>query len=521
MTKGSPASTLVTTESSLEALSTSSTRVGIIGTGFGGMAAAIELRRAGYRNLVIFEKAADVGGVWRENTYPGAACDVPSHYYSLSSAPRADWPRRFSRQPTILSYMNNVATDFDLRSCIRFGAEVTTARFDSARGCWSILTSDGTTTEVDVLVPAVGQLSRPSLPNIPGRGNFAGSSFHSAEWDHTVDLAGKRVAVIGSGASAIQFVPEIQPEVGDLLLFQRTPPHLLPRPDGRFGAFRRWLFAKVPFTQRMSRFGWYAVMESLGVALLRARPLADAVTLVCRIHMKFQTRTASGLFAKIWPHYPLGCKRILLSSNYLPALTRPNVEVITEGIHSITADGLITDNGALHTVDVIIYGTGFTATDFLAPLKIEGLGGRDLRQEWADGAHAYLGITVPHFPNLFLMYGPNTNLGAGSIIAMLEAQARYIRQALDYRLIAPEGQPMGGHETPDGHPPALVVNEQVATEFDLRTQHVLASGVWSQCSSWYRLPNGRIPTNWPGTVGEYRRRTARFDPSDFETLNPE
>ena len=480
-----------------------STRIGIIGTGFGGMAVAIELRRAGYRDLVIFEKAAEVGGVWRENTYPGAACDVPSHYYSLSSAPRDDWPRRFSRQPTILNYMNEVADDFDLRSSIRFGSAVTKARFDSARGCWTVTPADGLTTAVDVLVPAVGQLSRPSLPNIPGRSSFAGSSFHSAEWDHTVELAGKRVAVIGSGASAIQFVPEIQPVAGELLVFQRTPPHLLPRPDGRFGPLRRRIFRTFPFTQRLSRFNWYAVMESLGVALLRARPLAGAVTLVCRAHMKLQTRSVPGLFEKVWPLYPLGCKRILLSSNYLPALTKPNVELITEGISSITFDGIVTDDGVEHPVDVIIYGTGFTATDFLAPLQIIGRDGRDLRQEWSEGAHAYLGITVPYFPNLFLMYGPNTNLGAGSIIAMLEAQARYIRQALDYRQsLAP--------------PAALEVNEQVATEFDLRMQHLLSSGVWTQCNSWYRLPNGRIPTNWPGTVGEYRRRTAMFDPNDFE-----
>lgn len=478
------------------------TRVGIIGTGFGGMAVAIELRRAGYRNLVIFEKATEVGGVWRENTYPGAACDVPSHYYSLASAPRATWPRRFSRQPTILNYMNEVADEFDLRSSIRFDAAVTAARFNPSRGCWTVTTADGATTEVDVLVPAVGQLSRPALPNIPGRSSFAGASFHSAEWDHTVTLSSKRVAVIGSGASAIQFVPEIQPKVDTLLVFQRTPPHLLPRPDGRFGAARRWIFAKLPFTQRMSRFTWYAVMESLGVALLRARPLAGAVALVCRGHMRFQTRKVPGLFEKVWPLYPLGCKRILLSSNYLPALTQPNVEVITSGISSLTRGGLVTDDGVEHAVDVIIYGTGFTATDFLAPLQIKGLDGRDLREGWSEGAHAYLGITVPHFPNLFLMYGPNTNLGAGSIVAMLEAQARYIRQALDYRnsLAAPV---------------ALEVNEQVATEFDLRMQRLLSSGVWSQCHSWYRLPNGRIPTNWPGTVGEYRRRTAEFDPHDF------
>lgn len=395
-----------------------------------------------------------------------------------------------------------------LRSSIRFGAAVTAARFEPALGCWTVTTSDGTTTEVDVLIPAVGQLSRPSLPNIPGRESFVGSSFHSAEWDHTVKLAGKRIAVIGSGASAIQFVPEIQPVVGNLLVFQRTPPHLLPRPDGRFGAVRRWMFAKLPFTQRMSRFNWYAIMESLGVALLRARPLAGAVTLVCRAHMKFQTRKVPGLFEKVWPLYPLGCKRILLSSNYLPALTKPNVELITSGISAITATGLVTDDGVEHPVDVIIYGTGFTATDFLAPMQIEGLAGRDLRQEWSEGAHAYLGITVPQFPNLFLMYGPNTNLGAGSIIAMLEAQARYIRQALDFRQTV-------------SAPAALEVNEQVATEFDLRMQQLLSSGVWMQCNSWYRLPNGRIPTNWPGTVGEYRRRTAKFDPSDFAMANAE
>lgn len=478
------------------------TSIAIIGTGFGGLGAAIELKRAGHDDIVIFEQGDDVGGVWRENTYPGAACDVPSPYYCFSYAPNPTWPRRFSPQPAILDYLRRVTDTYDVRRHIRFGTEVASADFDESSNTWTITTSAGETVEVDVLVSAVGQLSRPSWPRIAGRETFTGASYHSAQWDHGVDLTGKLVAVIGTGASAIQFVPEIAPVVSGLSLFQRTPPYLLPRPDTEFSSLHHKIFTRLPFTQKAERGGWFIATEGLGVAFLYSRTMAKALEKVSLMHMRHQTR-GTDLLEKVWPTYPIGCKRILFSSNYLPSLLRPNVEVVTDNIVEIDATGVLTADGTHHDVDVIIYGTGFTATDFLAPLTITGQGGLDLREQWSEGARAYLGLTVPHFPNLFLMYGPNTNLGSGSIVFMLECQARYIRQALAHLR--------------DGN--SLVVRPAVEATYDQEVQSRLSGGVWSKCASWYRLANGRIPTNWPGLVSEYRRRTATFDPSDYDMVS--
>ncbi|HET6877914.1 MAG TPA: NAD(P)/FAD-dependent oxidoreductase [Jatrophihabitans sp.] len=479
----------------------STPRIAVIGSGFGGLGVAIELKRAGFDDLVIFERAGDVGGVWRENTYPGAACDVPSPYYSFSYEPNPRWPRRYSPQPDILDYLRRVADKYDLRRHIRFGTEVTAADFDAQTKTWTVHTSSGDVVEVDVLISAVGQLSRPSWPSIKGRESFAGPAFHSAQWDHSVDLAGKRVAVIGTGASAIQFVPKIQPEVAELRIFQRTPAYIAPQPDKKFSELHHKLFTRLPITQLAERGGWWTLTETLALALLYSKPLARMVTAISRTHMKRQLKDPA-LFAKLWPSYPIGCKRILFSNNYLPALTQPNVALVTEPITEITTSGVRTGDGAQHDVDAIIYGTGFTATDFLAPMKIRGLDGRDLREEWGGGARAYLGVSVPRFPNLFLMYGPNTNLGSGSIVFMLECQARYIRQALEH--VAAAGAPIS-------------VRPEVEAAYDAETQERLAHGVWSKCSSWYRNAQGRITTNWPGTVTEYRRRTAHFDPSAYET----
>ena len=476
--------------------------IAIIGSGFGGLGAAIELKKAGYHDIVIFEKADEVGGVWRENTYPGAACDVPSPFYSYSYEPNPRWPRRFSQQPAILEYLKGVADKYDVRRHIRFGTEVTAADFDESTGTWSVSLSSGDIVEVDVMVSAVGQLSRPAWPSIKGRDTFKGASFHSAEWDHSVSLEGKRVAVIGTGASAIQFVPEIQPRVAQLSLFQRTPPYIIPRPDTQFRPMHHKVFERLPATQLVERGTWYGVVESLSVAFLYSKPLAAAVHRVSRAHMKRQTKSSPGLFEKVWPSYPVGCKRILFSSDYLPALAEPNVEVLTGGIKEITAKGVVADDGTLHEVDVIIYGTGFTASEFLAPMKIKGLGGRDLNEQWAEGARAYYGMTVPAFPNLFIMYGPNTNTGGGSIVFFLEVQARYLRQYVD-------------HLVASGRP--LMVRAPVENAYDKKLQARLANSVWSACSSWYRNANGRITTNWPYLGIEYRQK-ARFDPADFEPV---
>jgi cation diffusion facilitator CzcD-associated flavoprotein CzcO len=471
--------------------------IAIIGAGFGGFAAAIELKRAGYDDIVIFERADDVGGVWRENTYPGAACDVPSPLYSFSFEPNPRWPRRYSTQPVILDYLRGVAAKYDLKRHIRFSTSVQGADYDEASGRWTVHTLDGGA-EVDVLITAVGQLSRPAAPNIEGRDVFGGISFHSAEWDHSVDLDGKRVGVIGTGASAIQFVPQIQPQVAHLALFQRSTPYILPRWDTEFTERHHRIFERLPVTQLAERFGWYAYAEAGSVALLYSKTVAKPFVALARRNLEKHVADPE-LRAKLWPDYPLGCKRVLFSNDYLPALAQPNVDLVTDGIAEITETGIRTTNGVCHEVDVIIYGTGFTANDFLAPLTIRGAGGRELREEWSEGARAYLGVSVPHFPNLFLMYGPNTNLGAGSIVAMLERQARYIRKTLKH---------FGGRP--------VAVRAEVAESYDRALQARLVDGVWSMCSSWYRGPNGRVSTNWPGTVTEYRARTARFNPADYE-----
>jgi cation diffusion facilitator CzcD-associated flavoprotein CzcO len=475
----------------------------VIGAGFGGIAALIELRKRGFTDVVVLEKADDIGGVWRDNTYPGAACDVPSPFYSYSFEPNPRWPHRYSRQPAILEYIRGVVDKHDLRDHIRLGSDVRSAAYDDATGRWTVGLADGTTLECDVVVSAVGQLSRPVFAPIPGREDFAGEQFHSARWRHDVDLAGKRVAVIGTGASAVQFVPEIQPVVGAMTVFQRSPAHLVPRWDREFSETHHRVFERVPVTQLAERGAWFAVTESLSVALLKAPLLQRTYAALSERHMRKAAAAKPGLFEKIWPDYPFGCKRVLFSNDYVPALTRPNVDLVTDRIERITATGVRTEDGTEHPAEVIVWGTGFAAADFLAEIEVTGVGGARLHDRWQDGAHAYLGLSVPDFPGFLMLYGPNTNTGGGSIIWFLEAQARHVADFVRRR--ADVGRP-------------LMVRPEVAEEFDERTQSVLRGSVWSQCSSWYRTASGRITTNWPGLPTEYRRQ-ARFSADDYVEVN--
>lgn len=475
-------------------------RIAIIGTGFGGFAAAIELKKRGFDDLVILEKADDVGGVWRENTYPGAACDVPSPFYSYSFEPNPRWPHRFSRQPAILDYIREVADRYDLRRHIRFGSEVTAATYDVTDGTWTVDIADADPLTVDVLVPAVGQLSRPAYADIPGRDTFAGVSFHSATWDHDIDLSGKRVAVVGTGASAVQFVPEVVKRAAEVRLFQRSAPYLLPRPDRKFSATHARVFEKIPATQLIERLTWFSTVESLSVAWIYSASLARTIRGVSKLHMKRQAKAKPGLFEKVWPDYPVGCKRILFTNDYLPALAQDHVDVVTDAITEITPTGIATADGREHPADVLIWGTGFKATEFLAPMEIRRTDGHRLAEEWKDGAHAYYGMAVPGFPNLQIMYGPNTNTGGGSIIYFLEAQARHVADYVEH--VARSGQPH-------------VVRREVEEAHDRQVQADLAGSVWSRCTSWYRQADGRIPTNWPGLSPQYRKGV-RFDAEDYE-----
>lgn len=478
----------------------------VIGAGFGGLAAAYELSRDGLADVTVLEKADDIGGVWRENTYPGAACDVPSNLYSYSFARKTDWGRRYAEQPDILGYIHDTADRFGLRGLVRTGVEVTSASYDDSTATWRVATSAGDVVEADVLVPAVGQLSRPALPDIPGLGTFEGPSFHSAQWRHDVDLTGKRVAVLGTGASAIQFVPRIRQDAAQVTVFQRSAPYVVPKLDRAYTDSHHAAFAKVPGFAAAMRGTIWETTELLGFALTKAAPLARVLKTVAMSNLKRHIKDPV-LRAKLIPDYPIGCKRVLFSSEWYPALACDNVDVETGAITEVTPTGVRTADGRLHDVDVIVYGTGFKATEFLAPMTITGRDGRDLHTEWAGGARAHLGMAVPGFPNMFLIYGPNTNLGSSSIILMMEQQARYIRQVV--RELA-----RGGGAR------AFEVRRDVEQAYDSGVQSRLERGVWTTCDSWYRASSGRVTTNWPGLVHEYQRRTRFVALADYHEILP-
>lgn len=474
----------------------------VIGAGFGGLAVAHHLREAGVTDITILERSDDVGGVWRDNTYPGAACDVPSVLYSWSFARKADWSHRYARQPEILAYIRDHAARSGLRDLVRTGSEVTAARWDDDSRRWTVHLATGEQLTADVLVSAVGQLSRPAVPRIPGLDDFAGPVFHSATWDHSVDLRGKRVGVVGTGASAIQFVPAIAGEVGSLTVFQRSAPYVVPKPDGAYSARQQRRFARRPHLHHLTRRGVFHLSEQLNKTLDSDGRLTEVLRRAWQLNLRRHVKDAA-LRAKLVPDYPLGCKRLLFSNDWYPTLAQPHVTVVTDAVTGVEAGGVRTADGELHELDVIILGTGFAATEFLAPMEITGRGGRPLTEAWAGGARAHLGITVPDFPGLYVLYGPNTNLGGSSIIGMLEAQAGYVVRAV--------------LETVHRQAP-LVVRADRAAAYDEEMQRRLDGSVWSSCTSWYREPGGRITTNWPGTVAEYQKRTAAFTADDFEVV---
>jgi len=482
-------------------------RVAIVGAGFSGIGMGAALQRSGHE-YAIFERADDLGGVWQHNTYPGACCDVPSYVYSYSWAQRRDWARPCSPQGEIKGYLREVANQERVIGKIRFGTAVTEARWDPARLKWTLTLGPGgaESHEADALVLGCGQLSRPSWPEIPGAPQFAGHSFHSARWDHDHDLTGERVAVIGTGASAIQFIPEIAPQVAQLDVYQRSAPYLLPRRNLAYADPIRALLRRVPGLQRLRRYGMCGVMEWITFGFTRSRAANALMRAWSTSFMRVQLRGERGLRRRAWPDYPFGCKRILFSSNYLPALRRSNVELISDKIDRITSTGVVTRDGTERPADTIIWGTGFQANEFVVPLRIFGADGNELQQSWRDGAQAHRGISVSGYPNLFLLYGPNTNLGAGSIIVMLEAQIRYVSRALE---LLDEGR-------------ALDVRADVQRRSAEDVQRRLDDTVWTGCHSWYRQDgNGRIVNNWPGFVAEYVRDTRRVDAADYALLAPE
>jgi len=475
-------------------------RIVIVGAGFGGISAAIELRRHGFDDITILEKAAGLGGTWFYNSYPGAACDVPSHLYSFSYEQRRDWSRLCSPQAEILRYLRDVADERGITDLIRFSQPVSECAFDPESGRWTVRTEPGAAYEADALILATGQLSRPSVPALPGLEDFAGHSFHSARWDHDYDLTGRRVAVVGTGASAVQFVPEVARVAARLSVFQRTGNWFLPRRNRVYSRLVRSAIRYVPGLQRLRRTFLFEYCESLTLAIRHPRTIGRVAALRSAAFMRRQLPDPE-LRRRAWPDYTFGCKRILFSSHYLPTLGRPNVDLVTEPIAEVTPAGLRTADGREHPVDCIIWGTGFKATEFVAPMVVRGGAGETLEDVWRDGAHAHLGMSVPGFPSMFLMYGPNTNTSGGSIIFYLEAQAAYIRQALEHLRA-------GGHRVLDIRP-------DVEAASDRELQARFAGTAWTGCDSWYRDRHGRIVANWPGYMREYLERTRTFAASDY------
>ena len=482
------------------------TNVIIVGTGFSGLGMAIQLRREGRDDFVILEKARDVGGTWRDNTYPGCACDIQSHMYSYSFEQNPDWSRAFAPQQEIWDYLRRVAEKYDLYSHVRFGKEMTGARWDVDERRWHVTAADGTTYTGQFLVSGVGALHIPQIPELTGIERFRGKTFHSAEWDHDYDLRGKRVAVIGTGASAIQFVPQIAEEVSQLDLFQRTPPWIMPKPDHEMPSWAVRLFHRVPGAQRAYRNLLYWLLEVRAIGFNGHPSVMKLAQQLAKANINKSVKDPE-LRDKLTPDYTMGCKRVLISNDYYPALTRDNVNVVTDGVAEVTEHGVIDTAGVEHEVDAIIFGTGFHVTDAFDDLDVIGENGQNLSKEWAsEGMHTHMGINVSGYPNLFFLLGPNTGLGHNSVVFMIEQQIRYVSEAI--RLV----------ETRRAE--AIDVRADSQAQFNADIQRKLSKSVWTQggCTSWYLDAQGVNRTVWPGFTWRYWMRARKLDTSEFELI---
>jgi cation diffusion facilitator CzcD-associated flavoprotein CzcO len=475
----------------------------IIGTGFAGLGMAIRLKQAGIDDFVILEQASGVGGTWRDNHYPGAACDVESHLYSFSFEPNPTWTRTFAPQGEILAYLERCTDKYGVRPHIRFETRVTGARFDEDTALWTVATSRGDELLARAIISATGGLSRPSYPGIPGLDRFAGKTFHSARWDDAYAFDGKTVGVVGTGASAIQIVPSIAPRVRHLDVFQRTAPWIIPKPDYPISAAQRERFRRAPALQHLARVGQYWQHELFAAGFVLEPRIMKLAGKLARRYLD-ATVTDEVLRAKLAPRFTLGCKRVLLSNDWYPAVQRPNVDVVTEGIREVTPAGVVTVDGKERALDALVLATGFTAADSVAPFDLRGRGGLGLNEAWRDGAEAYLGTTVSGFPNLFLLVGPNTGLGHSSMVFMIESQIAYVMSAL-------EGMRARGLRLVD-------VRADAQSRYNASLKARLARTVWATggCTSWYYSKDGKNTTLWPGFTFEYRLRTRRWDPTHYE-----
>jgi cation diffusion facilitator CzcD-associated flavoprotein CzcO len=473
----------------------------IIGSGFSGLGMAIRLEQEGIEDFTVLERGDDVGGTWHYNTYPGCACDVPSHLYSFSFAPNPGWSETYSRQAEIRDYLRSLADEFGVREKVRLNCTVNGIEWDEKLGGWTIETSDGPI-RARVVVAGMGPLAEPKIPPLEGLDDFEGETFHSARWNHDFDLRGKRVAAVGTGASAIQFVPEIRKEVDQLYVIQRTPPWVMPHPNR---SIRRWearLYKRVPVSQKLVRGGVYAGRELFVLGFVKNPKLMKVAERIARRHMEHQISDPE-LLEKVTPGYTIGCKRILPSNLWYRALGKPNVELLTGGVERVTRNSVVTGDGEEREVDAIIFGTGFQVTDMPVGRMVRGPGGQTLDDLWQGSPKAHLGAAIPGFPNLFVLLGPNTGLGHSSMVYMIESQVAYVLDALRYM---------------DRHGADTVqVRADAAERFNADLDERMQGTVWSTgCASWYLDSRGRNATLWPDWTWRFRQRTARFDPDDFE-----
>ncbi len=476
----------------------------IVGAGFSGLGMGIRLKQAGVHDFVILERADKVGGTWRDNQYPGAACDVESHLYSFSFEPNPRWTRTFASQAEILEYLEHCTDKYGVRKHIRFGVAATGAYFDDRRGGWDVAVtgSPGHTLRASVLIAACGPLNREKLPDIPGLAAFRGSMFHSSRWDHTFSLRAKKVAVIGTGASAIQIVPAIAAEVERLFVFQRTPPWVIPKPDRLISHRMRALYARFPLAQKLARQAIYWRRELLALGMVADPRIMKLPEALARLYLARSVASAE-LRRKLAPNYVMGCKRVLPTNDWYRALQRENVELVTERIAEVREGGIVTRNGEERAVDAVVLATGFEASEHVAPFEVRGRLGRDLAETWRDGAEAYLGTTVSGFPNLFLLIGPNTGLGHGSMVFMIESQVAYVLSAV--RTMRCKGLTH------------VDVRPDVQARYNERLRRRLENTVWSTgCMSWYLTRSGKNKTLWPGFTFEFRHRTRRFDEEAYD-----
>jgi len=479
--------------------------IAIVGAGFAGMGMGIRLLQSGVEDFVIMERDSDVGGTWSANTYPGCQCDIPSHLYSFSFAPNPDWTRTYPKQPELRAYLRKVAEDFGVRPHIRLGCEVTAADWDEGAGLWRLQTTKGELT-ADVLIGAPGPLSEPSIPEIDGLDSFAGPVFHTARWNHDEDLTGKRVAVIGTGASAIQAVPELQQIAEHVTVVQRTPPWVVPHSDRPITDVERRVYERVPLVQKIARSGVYWGRELLVPALAYKPQLMKVIERVARRHIAKQVPDIA-LRARVTPDYTIGCKRILPSNKWYPALGQPNVDLVTAGVTEVRPDGLVDSDGAFHAADALVFATGFKVTDVPIAHVISGTDGRTMAEGWDGSMQAYLGTAVAGFPNLFFLVGPNTGLGHNSMVFMIEAQITYVLDALRTMRARNVGR--------------VEVRPEAQQAYNDAIQRKLEGTVWNTggCASWYLDENGRNTTLWPDFTWRFWKRTREFDPAPY-TLAP-